>query len=335
MADTLHEMSVFTRVVATGSLSAAARELGVSPAVVSRRLAALESRLGVRLINRTTRSLHLTDEGTTYLETCGRILSEIEEADAAVAAGRGEPMGMLRVALPASFGNQHVAPLIPKFAARYPKVQISLSLSDRAVNLIEEGFDLAVRIGELEDSSLAARKLAPNRRVVVASPEYLQRHGAPRTPAELTQHNCLTTANELSMTWEYRHPDGVPSSVRVAGRFACDNWEVLRDWALAGMGIALKSTWDVRRHLEDGSLVPLLPGYTFDTDVAIWAVYPHRRHLSAKTRVFIDFLAESFGPEPYWDRAGHDGDRSEHAEERASQARLRSAKPRIKARSAV
>jgi DNA-binding transcriptional LysR family regulator len=315
MADTLQEMAVFSRVVGAGSLSAAARELSVSTAVVSRRLAALESRLGVRLINRTTRSLHLTDEGVSYLEACNRVLSEIEEADAAVAAGRGEPQGKLRVALPASFGNQHVAPLIPGFAARYPKVQLALSLSDRYVNVIEEGFDLAVRIAELEDSSLAARKLAPNRRVVVASPEYLRRHGAPRTPPELAQHNCVTTASELAMNWEYRAPDGSAGSVRVSGRYACDNWEVLRDWALAGLGIALKSTWDVRRHLEDGSLVPLLPGYTFDTDVAIWAVYPHRRHLSAKTRVFIDFLADSFGPEPYWDRP------------------MRTAKPRIKARS--
>jgi DNA-binding transcriptional LysR family regulator len=302
MADTLQEMAVFARVVGAGSLSAAARELSVSTAVVSRRLAALESRLGVRLINRTTRSLHLTDEGASYLEACNRVLSDIEEADAAVAAGRGEPQGTLRVALPASFGNQHVAPLIPGFAARYPKVLLALSLSDRYVNVIEEGFDLAVRIAELEDSSLAARKLAPNRRVVCASPEYLRRHGTPRTPSELVQHNCLTTAAELAMTWDYRHPDGAPGSVRVSGRYACDNWEVLRDWALAGLGVALKSTWDVRRHLEDGSLVPLLPGYTFASDVAIWAVYPHRRHLSAKVRVFVDFLAESFGPEPYWDR---------------------------------
>jgi DNA-binding transcriptional LysR family regulator len=302
MADTLQEMAVFAKVVGAGSLSAAARDLSLSTAVVSRRLAALEARLGVRLINRTTRSLHLTDEGASYLEACNRVLADIEEADAAVAAGRGEPQGTLRVALPASFGNQHVAPLIPDFAARYPKVQLALSLSDRYVNVIEEGFDLAVRIAELEDSSLAARKLAPNRRVVCASPEYLRRHGTPLTPQDLLRHNCLTTAAELAMTWDYRHPDGVPGSVRVSGRYSCDNWEVLRDWALAGMGVALKSTWDVRRHLEDGSLVPLLPGYTFASDVAIWAVYPHRRHLSAKVRVFVDFLAESFGPEPYWDR---------------------------------
>src|SRR4051812_16699261 len=239
MADALAEMSVFARVVATGSLSAAARELGLSPAGVSRRVAALEARLGVRLINRTTRSLHLTDEGASYYENCTRLLSEIEEADATVSAGRVEPRGPLKVALPASFGHLHVAPLVPRFAARYPNVQLLLSLSDRAVNVIEEGFDLAVRIADLADSSLAARKLAPNRRVVCASPEYLRRHGTPRTPDDLTMHNCLTI-NDLAMTLEYRDPEGQPGSVRVTGRYACDNWEVLRDWAIAGLGVALK-----------------------------------------------------------------------------------------------
>jgi DNA-binding transcriptional LysR family regulator len=324
MADALQEITIFARIVGTGSLSAAARDLGMSPALVSRRLASLEARLGVRLINRTTRSMHLTDEGSAYHETCTRVLAEIEEADAAVSAGRAEPRGILRVALPASFGNQYVAPLVPKFAARYPLVQLAFSLSDRAVNVVEEGFDLAIRIADLADSSLAARKLAPNRRVVCASPAYLTRHGTPREPEDLAQHNCLTTT-DFAMNWDYRDPDGKPGSVRVSGRYACDNWEVLREWALAGLGIALKSTWDVRRLLEDGSLVSLLPGYTFATDVAIYAVYPHRRHLPAKTRAFIEFLAESFGPEPYWDKPG---DRPEGHPARAP-------KPRIKARSAV
>ena len=317
MGDSLQEMTIFARVVGTGSLSAAARDLGMSPAVVSRRLASLEARLGVRLVNRTTRSLHLTDEGAAYYETCTRVLTDIQEAEAVVSAGRAEPRGILRVALPASFGNQHVAPLVPRFAERYPEVQLALSLSDRAVNLVEEGFDLAIRIADLADSSLAARKLAPNRRVVCASPSYLGRHGTPRSPEELAKHNCLTTT-DFAMNWDYRAPDGRPGSVRVTGRYACDNWEVLREWALAGLGVALKSTWDVRRHLEDGSLVPLFAGYTFASDVAIYAVYPHRRHLPAKTRAFIEFLAESFGPEPYWDRPG-----------------AKAPKPRIKARTAV
>jgi DNA-binding transcriptional LysR family regulator len=318
MADTLSEMSVFSRVVATGSLSSAARELGLSPAMVSRRVSALEARLGVRLINRTTRSLRLTDEGASYYDTCIRLLAEIEEADAAVSAGRVEPQGTLKVALPASFGNRHITPLVPRFAARYPKVQLALSLSDRNVNLVEEGFDLAIRIAHLEDSSLAARKLAPNRRIICASPGYLRRHGTPRTPDDLAGHNCLSTT-DFSTSWDYKGPDGTPGSVRVSGRYVCDNWEVLREWALAGLGVALKSTWDVRRHLEEGSLVSLCPGYSFDTDVAIYAVYPHRRFLPAKTRVFIEFLVDSFGPEPYWDKP----------------AEAPMPKPRIKGRAAV
>ena len=301
MPDALQEMSVFSKVVGAGSLSAAARELGLSIALVSRRLAALESRLGVRLINRTTRRLQLTDEGASYFETCARLLAEIAEADAAVAARGGEPHGDLKVALPASFGHLHVAPLVPRFVQEYPAIRLALSLSDRFVRVIEEGLDLAVRIGELADASLAARRLAPNRRVVCASPDYLRRHGAPQTPEDLARHNCLLTTDYVS-TWEYVAPDGTQGAVRVAGRYACDNWEVLREWALAGLGVALKSTWDVRRHLEDGSLVALLPDYSFDSEVAIWAVYPHRRHVPAKTRVFIEFLAESFGPEPYWDK---------------------------------
>ncbi|HSG77735.1 MAG TPA: LysR family transcriptional regulator [Burkholderiales bacterium] len=324
MHNVVHGMLVFSKVVAAGSLSAAARELGVSPAVVSRTLAALETRLGVRLVNRTTRSLHLTDEGASYYETSQRILAEIDEADAAVTSHRVEPQGVLRVALPASFGHQHIAPLVPRFAERYPKVELALSLSDRSINLIEEGFDLAVRIAELKDSSLAARKLAPNRRVVCASPAYLRAHGEPKTPQDLAKHNCLVASWEhgFAMTWEYKSPTGKRGTVRVTGRYACDNWEVLRDWAVAGLGVALKSTWDVRRQLEEGSLVPLLSGYDFGTDVGIYAMYPHRRHLPAKTRAFIDFLAESFGPEPYWDRP-------------AGAAPATPPAPRIKSRAAV
>jgi len=324
MRDVVHGMLVFSKVVQAGSLSAAARELGVSTAVVSRTLAALEAHLGVRLVNRTTRSLHLTDEGASYYETSLRILAEIDEADAAVTSRRIEPQGVLKVALPASFGHQHIAPLIPRFAQRYPKVELALSLSDRSINLIEEGFDLAVRIAELKDSSLAARKLAPNRRVVCASPDYLRAHGEPKTPQDLARHNCLVASWEhgFAMAWEYKSPVGKRGTVRVTGRYACDNWEVLRDWAVAGLGVALKSTWDVRKQLADGSLVPLLPGYDFSTDVGIYAVYPHRRHLPAKTRAFIDFLAESFGPEPYWDQPA------------APPATGRAA-PRIKSRAAV
>src|SRR4051812_16279908 len=227
MADALQEMSVFSKVVASGSLSAAARELGISPALVSRRLAALENRLGVRLVNRTTRSLNLTVEGARYYDACSRVLAEIQEADAEVSVGRVEPQGALKVALPASFGHQHVAPLVPQFAVRYPNVQLALSLSDRTVNIMDEGFDVAVCIADLQDSSLAARRLAPNRRVVCASPAYLATRGIPHTPEDLGKHNCLVSSDFIS-SWEYKGPDGRSASVRVQGRYACDNWEVLR-----------------------------------------------------------------------------------------------------------
>jgi DNA-binding transcriptional LysR family regulator len=269
--------------------------------MVSRRLAALEARLGARLINRTTRRLALTVEGKRYYEACSRLLAEIQEADAEVSAGQIEPQGALKVALPASFGHQHVAPLVPQFAARFPKVQLALSLSERTVDVMGEAFDVAVRIAELHDSSLAARKLAADRRVVCASPAYLAAHGAPRTPGDLAKHNCLITG-EFAANWDYKGPDGRAGSVRVQGRYVSDSREALKQWTLAGLGIALKSTWDVYRQLADRSLVALLPGYAFDSGAAIYAVYPHRRLLPAKTRVFIDFLAQSFGPEPYWDR---------------------------------
>jgi len=322
-------MATFVKVVGAGSLSGAARDLGLSPAMVSRTLASLEARLGVRLLHRTTRRIHLTDEGAAYHDACIRILGEVDEANAAASAGRALAQGTLKVALPASFGHRQIAPLVPRFAELYPKVRLALHLSDRAVNLVEEGYDLAVRIAELEDSSLAARKLAPNRRVICASPAYLASQGTPRTPDDLTRHNCLVANWEqgFSTTWEYRDPQGRPGEVRVAGYYACDNWEVLREWAVAGLGIALKSTWDVYDHLEDGSLVALCPGYTFDTDVAIYAVYPHRRYLAAKTRAFIDFLAEAFGPEPSWDLPLAPGTAAERRSGR------RPLKPRIKGRS--
>ena len=207
-------MTVFAQVVGTGSLSRGRPGPRHVPGRGEPAARGARSALGVRLVNRTTRSLHLTDEGATYYETCTRVLADIEEADAPFPPGGPSPRGVLRVALPASFGNQHVAPLVPKFAERYPAVQLALSLSDRTVNLVEEGFDLAIRIAELADSSLAARKLAPNRRVVCASPAYLRRHGTPRTPEDLAKHNCLST--DFAMNWDYRDPDGKAGSVRVA-----------------------------------------------------------------------------------------------------------------------
>ena len=302
MGDSLYEMSVFAKVVAAGSLSAAARDLGVSTAVVSRRLAALEARLGVRLVNRTTRRLALTDEGASYHEACARILGEIEEADAAAAAKRVEPQGLLKVALPASFGHKHIAPLVPPFALRYPKIQLAFSLSDRTVNMIEEGYDLAIRIGELEDSSLAARKLAPNRRVVCASPDYLRRHRAPRTPADLQQHNCLhhqRPADELgiqgdptaSAAW-CASPATTPATTGKCcanGRWPAWAWRSSPPGTCAGSW--RKARWS--RCCRALNSAPTSPSMR---SIRTAATCRQRRACSST------ILAESFGPEPYWDQ---------------------------------
>ncbi|MFZ5556011.1 MAG: LysR family transcriptional regulator [Pseudomonadota bacterium] len=300
--DPMSDMAVFVRVVAAGGLSAAARELGLSPAMVSKRLSRLEARLGGRLLNRTTRRLHLTEEGARYHERAAQILAEVEEAEALVGAGRATPRGTLRVSVPAAFGRQHVAPLIRAFAERHPELRIYLDLDERIVDLVEGGFDVAVRIAELEDSALVARKLAPNRRVVCASPEYLRRMGTPRSPADLPRHNCLIVATRDSRhdLWPFSGPDGA-QTVRVHGTLASNNGEVIRQWALDGLGLALKSTWDVGEDLRAGRLKPVLAEHV-PGGMSIYAVYPHRQYLPAKVKAFVDFLQEAYGPEPYWDR---------------------------------
>lgn len=304
--DTLSEMAAFVRVVSAGSLSAAARQMGISVPVVSKRLKRLEERLGVRLgvrlLSRSTRRLNLTEEGTDYYERSARILAEIEEAEASLAAGRLEPRGTLRISTPAAFGRLHVAPAIPRFMARYPGVRVHLDLDERLVDLIEERFDLAIRIADLVDSSMVARQLAPNRRVLCAAPAYLKKFGEPKTPADLVRHNCLviSLSNARQDVWQFVGPDG-PVSVRVSGNAECNNGEVQRDWALAGLGLALKSTWDVGQYLRSGKLKAVLAEYT-PSGVGIYAVYPHRQHLSARVRAFVEFMQEQFGPEPYWDR---------------------------------
>ncbi len=300
--DPVSDMAVFVKVVGAGALSAAARELGLSPAMVSKRLSRLEARLGGRLLNRTTRRLSLTEEGARYYERAAQILAEVEEAEALVGAGRVAPRGTLRVSTPAAFGRRHVAPLVKEFAARYPELRIYLDLDERIVDLVEDGFDVAIRIAELEDSALVARKLAPNRRVVCASPDYLRRHGTPATPADLARHNCLVVATRDSRQdlWPFVGPDG-PQAVRVSGTLACNNGEVIRQWALDGLGLALKSTWDVGEDLCEGRLQAVLAEHV-PGGMSVYAVYPHRQYLPAKVKAFVDFLQQAYGPEPYWDR---------------------------------
>lgn len=294
-------MEAFVRVADSRSFSEAARRLGLSKSVISRQVSALEAQLGARLFHRTTRSLSLTEIGQAYYERCARILAEIEEANLSVSSLQAEPRGKLRVNAPMSFGVLHLAPLLPGFLVRYPQIDIDMVMNDRFVSLVDEGFDVAVRIGKLEDSSLIARYLAPARRVVCASPAYLERHGTPLTPDDLAGHCCLTYSNPTTHDeWSFQTGDGQRSTVEVHGRLRVNNGDTLREAALAGVGIATLPSFIVGRDLQAGSLVPLLSDH-LTQDLAIHAVYPHNRHLSPKVRAFVDFLVEQIGTRPYWD----------------------------------
>jgi len=296
-------MTAFVRVAETGSFSEAARRLRSSKSVVSRQIAALETDLGVRLLHRSTRALTLTEAGRGYFDQVVRILGEIDEANRSVSHLQAAPRGRLRVNAPMSFGIRHLAPAIPAFLARCPEVEIDMTLNDRFVDLVDEGFDMAVRIGHLIDSSLVARKLAPLRRVVCASPAYLAARGVPATPDEIAGHDCLCYSNmSIGDEWKFTTPDGRPWSVEVKGRLRVNNGDALRIAALEGLGLACLPSFIVGADLRTGTLVPVLDGAVHQIG-GVFAVYPHTRHLSPKVRAFIDYLAERFGPEPSWDRA--------------------------------
>ncbi len=297
--DPISDMAIFVEVVSAGSLSEAGRHLGLSPAVVSKRLARLEDRLGARLVHRTTRSLSLTEEGGSYFERCQRILADIEEAEASVRQGSSAPRGTLKITVPASFGRLHIAPYFSEFMALYPDVAINFVMTDSMIDIVQEGFDLAVRIGRLADSSLIARKLAPNERLICASPEYIAKHGEPKTVDDLLDHNCLVS--EQVGDWRFGDDDGGSRHIRVHGNFMSNNGEVLRRIALDGVGVALMSTWAVSQDLQEGRLVQLLAGFPVTPGTEIYAVYPSTRNLSPKVRAYVDFLAKKFGPRPYWD----------------------------------
>ncbi|MES1941355.1 transcriptional regulator, LysR family protein [Salinisphaera sp. T5B8] len=284
MADELIQMRVFVQVVEAGSLSAAARELGLSPAVVSRRLAALEQRLGVRLINRTTRSLALTDEGAAFQTRCIRILADIDEAETQAAIGAQAASGELRVTSTVAFARR-LAPLLYEFQRVHEGVRVRLHASDSVVNIVEGGFDLAVRFGALADSSLIARELAPNRRVICAAPAYLARYGRPSHPQELVHHDCVLMGDPGPGVWQFA--DG--SSVRVNGALASNDGEIAHLWALQGAGLVLKSIWDVQQDLDAGRLETVLDAHPLAC-AHIHAMYPHRRFVAPKVRLCVDFL---------------------------------------------
>lgn len=309
MQDQLAAMAVFARVVEAGSFSQAGRQLGLSKSAVSKAVARLEDHLGTRLINRTTRKLSLTETGRAFYEGCRRMLDEAEAAERAVTHLADAPRGVLRVNAPMSFGIRHLSPGLGAFMAAYPELEVDLTLEDRRVDLVEEGYDLAIRIGVMPDSSLVARKLGPNPRVICAAPAYLERRGAPQRPEALSGHDCLLYHYQSSGdTWRLRPcgaggsgaGSGAETSVRVRGRLKVNNGDSLREAALAGLGIAALPAFIVHEDLAAGRLVALLQDWEDAADGGVYAVYPASRNLSPKVRVFIDFLAERFARRPYW-----------------------------------
>lgn len=294
----LGDLEIFSRVVSAGSMSAAGRELGISPAVVSKRLRRLEDRLGSRLLQRTTRQIALTETGQGYYERVVAILAGLEEAEAFVSRRSSSARGTLKISAPTSFGRMHIAPHLGAFMEANGDLAINLVLSDEFVDIVGEGYDVAIRIAELADSSLVARKIAPARRVLCASPRYLDLHGTPRSLADLPRHNCLT--HLAGEAWRLNGPDGAVS-VRPQGTLTTNSSEVVREAVLAHIGIGLRSTWDVGPELASGELVRVLPDYESSNTIAVHAIYPSRQFLPIKVRLFIDYLSELYGNVPYWD----------------------------------
>jgi DNA-binding transcriptional LysR family regulator len=297
--DRFQALSTFARVVETGSFARAAERVGVSVSAVSRQVSDLEGHLGARLLNRTTRRLSLTESGQAFYERCVQLLADLEEAEAAVGATLA-PRGTLRLTCGTTFGARHVAPAIAAYQARYPDVRFDLDLSDRVIDLVEEGFDLAIRIGEMRSQALIARRIGTTALICAAAPAYVARHPAPRVPADLSKHACLTYAYAPERdVWRFRGGDGNEHAVTVSGPVHANHAETLTALSVAGAGVHLEPDFVVAPHLRSGALVRLLPDYTA-ASVPIHAVYPSRRHLSAKVRSFIDFIAARFAAEPAW-----------------------------------
>lgn len=300
--DQFKQISTFAEVANRGSLSAAARAEGVAPAMIGRRLDALEERLGVKLLQRTTRKLALTNEGEAFLEDCQRILADLEAAETAVSERSARASGTLTISAPAGFGRQHVAPLMPSFLSEHRDVKLTLSLNDRVVDLIGEGIDVAIRIAALTDSNLIGVKLADNKRVVVAAPAYIKRHGAPQTLDELSRHNCLAfSADGSQRGWTFRQ-NGKNVTLKVEGNMVCNDGEVLHDWALSGKGLAWRSMWEVGAEIDSGKLVTVLDEFNAPGN-DIYAIFAQRRHLPLRIRAFIDFLRHAYSQPNYWNKS--------------------------------
>lgn len=298
--DKLKQMESFVSVATRGSLTAAANAEGVAPAIMGRRLDALEERLGVKLLVRTTRRITLTHEGSAFLEDCQRLLADVANAEASVSAGGVKASGHLRITAPAGFGRRHVAPLVPRFRELHADVTISLNLSDRVVDLAGEGFDCAVRVGDLPDSSLVSVRMADNRRLCVANPDYLKRHGTPQHPTDLAKFDCLTLSSDASQTrgWAFQVA-GDLVHLKPGGPLDCSDGQVLHDWCIAGYGIAWRSTWEVEAEIAEGKLVALLQDFDAPPN-GIYAVFPQRKHLPLRVRLWIDFLKHNYGQPEFW-----------------------------------
>ena len=324
----LKQLESFVSVASRGSLTAAAKAEGVAPAIMGRRLDALEERLGVKLMVRTTRRLSLTHEGSAFLEDCQRLLADVASAEASVSAGGVKASGHLRITAPAGFGRRHVAPLVPRFREQHAEVTLSLNLSDRVVDLAGEGYDCAVRVGDMPDSSLVSVRLADNRRLCVATPAYLKRHGTPAHPSELSRFDCLTLSSEASQTrgWAFQVPRPGASEIsnskntsstntsssssasdrgteivylKPGGPLNCSDGQVLHDWCLAGYGIAWRSTWEVESEIASGELVAVLEDFAAPPN-GIYAVFPHAKHLPLRVRLWIDFLKHHYIQPGFW-----------------------------------
>ena len=300
--DKFEDLQAFVAVVEAGSFTAAAERLDAAKSAISRRVSGLEERLGVQLLRRTTRTLNLTDTGRGFYEHAARILADLDEAESAAQQEHGELRGTLRVALPLSFGVRHMCKPIAAFSRQHPRIRFDLDLDDRRTDLIEEGMDVAVRIGNLEDSSLIARKLFDVRAVVSASPHYLKTHGVPQTPADLRDHDCLVYSNLAEPdVWRWYDSAGRAQAVNVQPIMESNNGDFLANAAAHGLGVVIQPTFLSAEAIRKGNLVPILEDFDWPVSPA-YAVYPPTRHLSYRVRAFIDFLVERFAGTPQWDR---------------------------------
>lgn len=301
------DLGFFSALAAAGSLSAAARELGITTPAVSKHLALMESRIGVSLVNRTTRRMSLTPEGELYLEHARRILVEIDGMEELLGVAKETPKGLLRVNATLGFGRSHVGPLISRFVRKHPQVEVQLQLSVNPPPLTDDAFDVCIRFGAPPDARVIARRIAPNRRLLCASPAYLAKHGIPRVPNDLTKHNCIgiRQGEEAYGVWRLaggRGPGASTAAIKIHGNLTTNDGEIAVNWALDGHGILMRAEWDIERYLRNGRLVHVLP-QCFTPDADIHAVYPQRHQLAARVRAFVDFVALAFAQQAASGRA--------------------------------